>query len=81
MFVFVLSYLIISYYYSIDICSFSVERQKVGGSGWEGRWGGSGRSRGRENYKRNILCEKNLLKFKEKLLKILKKTKQKENSG
>lgn len=37
--------------------SFSNETQKWGGSRWEWRRGGIGRSRGRGNYNQAILCE------------------------
>jgi hypothetical protein len=42
--VFVLSYLIF-YYYPLEACLFSSERQRRGGPRWEGRWRETGRNR------------------------------------
>lgn len=36
-------YIILFYYYSLNTCLFSKEKQK--GSRWEGQWKGTGRSR------------------------------------
>lgn len=55
MLVFVLSYyiilhrvLVLFYYYLIEACLLANERQQRGGSGWEGKRGGTERSRGRK---------------------------------
>lgn len=36
---------------------FPNERQKGRGSGWEGKWAGTGRIRGRGNSNQDVLCE------------------------
>lgn len=41
-----LFYLILLYYYSLNACLFSKERQNGYGSRWEGKWKGTGRNRG-----------------------------------
>lgn len=45
------------YYYFIGVCIFSNEREKGCGSRWKGKWGVTGRSRGRGNYIQNILIK------------------------
>jgi hypothetical protein len=54
--VFVLLYFVLFYYYPIQAHLFSNERQKGSGSGWERRWGGPARSKGRETCNQDILC-------------------------
>lgn len=46
---------ILLYYYYLDACLVSKKRQKGYGAAWDVRGGGTGRSRGREYYNRNIL--------------------------
>ena len=60
-----LTYLIIFYFIvlPLEACLFSNERQKGSGSGWEMRWGGTGRSRGKENHNQDILWEKHIYIF------------------
>ena len=60
MLVFVLSYYIVFYYYPLEACLLSNEREKGSRSRWEGRWGGTGRSRGRGNCSLNVLDEKRI---------------------
>lgn len=49
-------YLIIFYYYLLEASLFHNDSQK--GSGWERRWGETGRSRGRGNCSQNTFCVK-----------------------
>ena len=53
-------YFLMFYYYSLEACLFSNERQKGSGSGWEGKWEGTGRSQERGNQSGFIICEKNV---------------------
>lgn len=58
---FVLSYFyLILFYYSLDACLFSKERQRGCESGWERWWDGLWRSWRRINYNHNVLYERNL---------------------
>lgn len=43
-------------------CLFSDKRQKRGRYGWEGRWEGTGSSRGQRHYYQKISYKKNLLR-------------------
>lgn len=54
--VFVLSY--------FTIIIVSNERQKKGEPGWDGRWGGSWRSRRRRNHDQNIIYKKKVIFYK-----------------
>lgn len=45
---------------------FCEERKKGCASGWEGRWGRPGKSRGMGEYNQNIVYETNLFSIKEK---------------
>jgi hypothetical protein len=57
---------------------FSKERQKGCGSGWVGRCRGTGKSRGQENHKENILYNNQYIFNKRKIIKyfcfLLKKS-------
>lgn len=55
-FLFILFYLTLFYYYTLDTCLFSIERQKWFGSGWNGKWEELGK--GKPNQ--NIMHEENL---------------------
>lgn len=44
-----LFYLIILYYYLLEVCLTSNKRQKQDNLGWEGNWGGTGRHKSRGN--------------------------------
>jgi hypothetical protein len=56
----------------------SNERQKGSGSGWEGRWEGTGRSRERGKNDRDLLCEKIIYQKKKRKEKKRKEKKRKE---
>lgn len=51
---------VLFYYYSLDVCIFSKERQKVCGAGRERRQGGPGRGMVKRNPDHNILYQKYL---------------------
>jgi hypothetical protein len=52
---FVLLYLILSHYQSLDACWFSIKGERECGSGWEGKCRGTGRSWERQTCNQNTL--------------------------
>lgn len=58
---------IIIFSYLLEACLHSDERQKCGGSRWEGLWGGTGRKRRRENHNQaSFMVQKYLFSRKRK---------------
>ena len=51
----------VQYYYPLDDCYLLKDKKECG---WEGRWGETGRSRGRRNYNQDILCKKSVFLIK-----------------
>jgi hypothetical protein len=45
---------------SLRCLFFSKEKQKGSGSGYEGRWGGTGKGRTRQNQIQDIPCKKRI---------------------
>lgn len=62
---FILSYFTLFYCYLLEAYLLSNERKKVGGFGWEGRWGVAGRRRW-ENHNQDRFLIKYLLSKKRK---------------
>lgn len=46
---------VLFYLFPLEACLFSIERQEGGASGWEGKKGGNGRSKGRRNSNKDVI--------------------------
>lgn len=76
-----LSLYFLLFWYFLDACLFCNKRQKWCGSEWEGKWRGTGRSRGRGICNHNMLSEKKIYFQWEKIIlttKIKNNLKRKE---
>lgn len=57
-----------SFYYPLEVCLFSNERQQGSGFGWEGMWEAIGISRERDNHNQDILYEQKINVFNKRHL-------------